>query len=98
MCVFVFVCVNNQGFKDSTEIMLIMLSLSGHEQLLSCSAGACKRETVGLLMSECRQAAGTGNIKSILLRSYWFVISAKRPSERANLAFVSSWMLRVEKQ
>lgn len=91
-------CVNNQGFKVSIEIMLIKLSLSGHEQLLSCGAGACKHETVVLLMSECRHTAGTGNSKSISLRRYWFVISAKKPSRRANLAFVSNWMLRVEKQ
>lgn len=91
-------CENNQCFKDSIEIMLIMLSLSGHEHLLSCSAGACKHEMVVLLMSECGQTAGTGNIKSISLRSYWFVILAKKPGRRANLAFVSNWMLRVEKR
>lgn len=87
--------MNNQRFKDSIEIML---SLSGHEQILSCSAGACKHERVVLLMSECRLTAGKGNNKSISLRSYCFVISARKASRRANLAFVSNWMLQVEKQ
>lgn len=90
-------CVDYQDFRGSILIMLILI-LSGHEQLRHCSAGACNRETFALLRSECRQMAGTGNVKSIFLRSYWFVISAKKKSQRANLAFVSKWMLKVEKQ
>lgn len=85
-----------QDFRDSILIMLI-LSLSGHEQLLHCNAGACNWERFALLKSECRQIAGTGNVKSIFLRSYWFAISAIKTSQRANLAFVSNWMLKVEK-